>query len=114
MLAAPYTKWHCSQWNVDQAAALLLCSVEAADRAGVPRRPVGVPARGGGVEPHGAGVAARRSCTAARRCAIGERPLAEPGGIDLAAVDHVDLYSCFPAAVRVQAAELGLDDRADR
>ena len=37
MLAAPYTKWHCSQWNVDQAAAFLLCSAEAADRAGVPR-----------------------------------------------------------------------------
>ncbi len=36
MLAAPYTKWHCSQWNVDQAAAFILCSSEAADRAGVP------------------------------------------------------------------------------
>ncbi len=37
MLAAPYTKWHCSQWNVDQAAAFVLCSTEAADRAGVPQ-----------------------------------------------------------------------------
>ena len=37
MLAAPYTKWHCSQWNVDQAAGFVLCSTEAADRAGVPQ-----------------------------------------------------------------------------
>ncbi|MCY3888947.1 MAG: acetyl-CoA acetyltransferase, partial [bacterium] len=26
MLAWPYTKWHNSQWNVDQAAALIFCS----------------------------------------------------------------------------------------
>ena len=37
MLAAPYTKWHTSQWNVDQAAGFILCSTEAADRAGVPQ-----------------------------------------------------------------------------
>jgi acetyl-CoA C-acetyltransferase len=34
-LAFPYGKWHASQWTVDQAAALLLCSVEAAERLGV-------------------------------------------------------------------------------
>src|SRR5207302_5191092 len=33
-LAFPYGKWHASQWTVDQAAALLLCSVEAAQRLG--------------------------------------------------------------------------------
>ena len=37
MLAAPYTKLHCSQWNVDQAAGFVLCSTAAADRAGVPQ-----------------------------------------------------------------------------
>ena len=34
MYAAPYTKWHCSQWNVDQASAFVLCSAEAADALG--------------------------------------------------------------------------------
>ena len=36
MIASPYTKRLCSQWNVDQGAALLLTSVAAAERAGVP------------------------------------------------------------------------------
>jgi len=35
MIASPYTKLLCSQWNVDQAAALLICSVEAAERLGI-------------------------------------------------------------------------------
>ena len=35
-LAWPYNKWHNSQWNVDQAACLILCSVEAARAHGVP------------------------------------------------------------------------------
>src|SRR4051794_7268065 len=36
MIASPYTKRLCSQWNVDQGAALLLTTVAAAERAGVP------------------------------------------------------------------------------
>ena len=36
-LAFPYAKWHVTQWTVDQAAALLLCTVGAAERFGVPR-----------------------------------------------------------------------------
>ena len=35
-LAFPYAKWHSTQWSVDQAGALLLCSVGAARDAGVP------------------------------------------------------------------------------
>ena len=35
-LAFPYNKWHASQWTVNQAAALLLCTAEAAGRFGVP------------------------------------------------------------------------------
>ena len=35
-LAFPYNKWHSTQWTVDQSAALVLCSVEAARRHGVP------------------------------------------------------------------------------
>ena len=35
-LAFPYNKWHSTQWTVNQAAALVMCSVEAARRLGVP------------------------------------------------------------------------------
>ena len=36
-VAFPYSKLHASQWNVDQAAALVLCSAEAAATSRVPR-----------------------------------------------------------------------------
>ena len=40
------------------------------------------------------------------------RALSELTGVTASEVKHLDLYSCFPSAVRVQAAELGL--AADR
>ena len=35
-LAYPYNRWHASQWTVNQASALLICSAERAQAAGVP------------------------------------------------------------------------------
>jgi len=35
-LAFPYNKWHSTQWTVNQSAALVLCSAEAAARLAVP------------------------------------------------------------------------------
>ena len=107
MLAAPYTKWHCSQWNVDQAAAFVLCSTEAADRAGVPedRRVYPLAA----VESnHMLAVSKRAELHRAPAVRIGAERIADLTGIDVTASDVIDLYSCFPVAVRIQAAELGL------
>lgn len=107
MVATPYTKWHCSHWNVDQAAAFVLCSTEAADRAGVPqdRRvyPLAV------VESnHMLAVSKRAELHRAPAVSIGAERIADLTGIDVAASDVIDLYSCFPVAVRIQARELGL------
>ena len=113
MLAAPYTKWHCSQWNVDQAAAFVLCSTEVADRYGVPddRRVYPLAA----VESnHMVPISRRAALHRAPAVRAGADRLAELGGHDPAAAEIVDLYSCFPAAVRIQALELGLPlDRLD-
>ena len=38
MLAFPYTRWHASEWNVDQAAALIFCSARLARRLGATPR----------------------------------------------------------------------------
>lgn len=110
--AWPYTKLMCSSWNVDQAAALLFCSLGAARAAGVPEDRIvypwastesnfmaPVPARG---ELH--------SCVGARLAA---RAALEPFGLDAAQVDLVELYSCFPIAVMSFAKELGLDTTRD-
>ncbi|HEY3674096.1 MAG TPA: acetyl-CoA acetyltransferase [Acidimicrobiia bacterium] len=107
MLAAPYTKWHCSQWNVDQAAGFVLCSTEAADRAGVPqdRRvyPLAIAESN-----HMLAVSKRAELHRAPAVRIGAERITELTGIDVTTSDVVDLYSCFPVAVRVQARELGL------
>lgn len=108
-LADPYTKWHCSQMNVDQAAALLLCSAEAARRFGVER--------GRWVFPTMAAEANTMVPLVARPDLDRSPGFAAVGaalGSGVRDTTHVDLYSCFPAAVRIQQRELGLTERAGR
>ena len=106
-VAFPYNKWHCSQLNVDQAAAILICTLEAAEAAGVDPTRVVFPI-----------VALESSFSIAvpRRREIHRWPAMEVLGraaavhlgAALSRIEHVELYSCFPAAVRVQQRALGL------
>jgi acetyl-CoA C-acetyltransferase len=106
-LAFPYGKWHASQWTVDQGAALLLCSMEAAQRFGVPRDRWVFPLVG--IESsHALPLTKRRSLHAWPAMRVLGRAAVERIGRPLAACDHAEIYSCFPAAVRVQQRELGL------
>lgn len=117
MLSTPYTKWHCSQWNVDQAAALLVCSADAASRHRVGRDRWVFPVAA--VESNAMVPLSRRrdlaACPAARLGRAALRDLANRDPVD---ADLVDVYSCFPSAVEVQARELalplGLDADRDR
>lgn len=106
-LAFPYNKWHSTQWTVDQAAALLLCSVEAADRHGVPaeRRLSPLVALDSGLA---VSLSRRRQMHAWPAMGVLGRVASQHVGRPLAEIEHVDLYSCFPSAVRVQQRELGL------
>jgi acetyl-CoA C-acetyltransferase len=103
----PYLKLHNAHIAVDQGAALLLCSAAAAETAGVPRdRWVFVHAGGQGTD-HWY-VTERDELH--RSPAIRLAGAAAMGHAGVAADDiaHVDLYSCFPSAVQIGAAELGL------
>jgi len=108
LLAHPYAKWHSTQWNVDQAAALLLCSVGTARAAGVPEDRWVFPR---------AALSCSLGLSLSRRADLHRWPTMGVLGQTAAAHlgrtpsewDVVDLYSCFPAAVRVQQCELGLD-----
>jgi acetyl-CoA C-acetyltransferase len=108
MVSSPYTKRHCSQWNVDVGAAILLCAVETADELGIAagRRvhPIAVAESNAMIT-----VSRRAELNRSPAFAIAGRRLAEVTGIAPAEVDHLELYSCFPSAVRIQAAELGID-----
>lgn len=109
MLATPYTRWHCSQWNVDQAAALVFTSAAVAARLGLDAVRLVHPLAA--VESNAMVNLSSRAepgtCPAV--AVVGER-LAELAGVEAAEADLVELYSCFPAAVELQAAALGLGD----
>jgi acetyl-CoA C-acetyltransferase len=107
-LAFPYNKWHASQWTVDHAAALVICSSERADALGV------APDRR--LYPHVALHCSEAVTLTARRflhtwpamAVLGqaaERHIGRP----LHGLGLTEVYSCFPAAVRVQQRALGLD-----
>lgn len=107
-LAFPYNKWHSTQWTVNQAAALILCPVETAERLGVdPDRWV-FPLVG--LESgHAVSLLRRRTPSAWPAMEVLGRAAAARIGRPLAEVERIELYSCFPAAVRVQQRALGLD-----
>jgi len=107
MIAYPYPTLLTGDIQVDQGAAVILCSAAAAEAAGVPRDRWVFPLAGADAEDHWflSHRADFHSSPAIRLAGAAALALA---GIPVDAVDHVDLYSCFPAAVEIAAAELGL------
>jgi acetyl-CoA C-acetyltransferase len=107
LVCGPYTKLMTSFPTVDLAAAVLVTSEELADRLGVPEarrvRPWGAAACH---EPLAPSLRPRLDRPPALDAAAA-RALAA-AGIPIEGVDLVDVYSCFPAAVQMGAAALGL------
>lgn len=105
----PYPKLMNSNSNVDQAAALILCSTAVARRLGIPEDKWVYP---------WAATAAHDTYAVSNRDNLHTSPgIRIAGGRALELADrhveeiaHVDLYSCFPSAVQVAAAELGFGE----
>ncbi|MCI0433892.1 MAG: hypothetical protein L0271_09590, partial [Gemmatimonadetes bacterium] len=110
MLAFPYTKRHCSDWNVNQAVAILVCSRAKAEALGL--RDEGWIYPLAAVESKHVVVLAqqRRLHSHPGTVLCGERALtlARATTADLTAAE---LYSCFPAAIQSFARDLRLADR---
>lgn len=107
MQSFPYTKRHCSSWNVNRAVAILVCSAKTAERLGIDRRKWIFPL---------ATVESRHVVVLAQQRRLHSHPgtvlagrrvfeLAEASASDVTAAE---LYSCFPAAVGSFAHDLGL------
>ncbi len=112
MLAWPYTKWHNSQWNVDQAGALILCSAGTARTLGIPTDRWVFP--WAAVESnHMVAVTERPEPHRSPGFAHGGRALGDHIEMAPNDIDHIDLYSCFPIAVRTQTLELGIAPERD-
>ena len=107
MVTYPYTKLMCANIFTDQAAALLLCSPEAARDAGVADdRLVYLQAGADGADRQF--VTERRSLAESPgiRAVTGDALAAAGVGVD--DIARFDLYSCFPSAVHMAMKELGL------
>lgn len=107
MISFPYTKRLCSNNQVDQGSGLLLCSVEAAERAGVPRENWVFLHAGAEAVDHW-NVSNRADLCSSPALRLAGRDAYALAGVGPLDIDHVDLYSCFPAAVQIGGIELGL------
>jgi acetyl-CoA C-acetyltransferase len=110
MVGFPYTKAMNSNWDLDQAAAVLLCSVEVATAAGVSRDKWIFPLAG--TDAHDTyAVSERRDLHSSPAIVEAGKRVYQLAGIGPDDVAHIDLYSCFPSAVQVGAASLGFDEQ---
>ncbi len=113
MVAFPYPKYLNAIMEVNQGAALLVASAEAADRLGMPRDRRVYP---------WAAVDVAELWFLSDRATFHELPGMRRGAHELLAaldlaidrVRHLDLYGCFPIAPRLSAAMLGLDPATSR
>ena len=107
MQAFPYTRSHCSSWNVDQASAMLFCSAARAEELGIARERWIYPLASTESN-HMLTVSAREDLAACPGARITGLAALEAGAIKAEEIDLIDLYSCFPIAVETYAAALGL------
>lgn len=103
--AEPYTKCMNSFANVDQGSALLVTSLAIAKQAGLADQSVFAWSGATNAEllP-----AARRELGGSPAIRAAAKATFSAAGVSLDDIDFIDLYSCFPVAVEVGAAEIGL------
>jgi acetyl-CoA C-acetyltransferase len=106
-IAFPYNKWHITQMNVDQSMALLFCSADSARAHGIPEDRC--------IHPHVAlessapiSLSRRRDMHRWQSMQVLGAAATKHLGRPLTSIEHLELYSCFPVAVRVQQRELEL------
>ena len=107
MLAFPYTKFHNTQWNVDQAAGLILCSVAKAEALGISRDKWIFPLASTESN-HMVNTSERKEIHRCPGAEIAGKRALELADVTVSAIDLIDMYSCFPAAVQIYAEPLGI------
>jgi len=107
MVSFPYPKLFNANDRVDQGAALILCSAEAARAAGVPEDRWVFPLSGADAHDHWF-LSHRQDLRSSPAIRLAGASALHLAGIGVDDVAHIDLYSCFPCAVQIAANELGL------
>ncbi|MGI9327227.1 MAG: acetyl-CoA acetyltransferase [Pseudomonadales bacterium] len=107
-ISYPYPKFMNSNSNVDQGAALILCSTSKARALGVPQDKWVYPYVGTDAHDH-LYVSERDTLYDSPAIRLAGNRALELANLGPADLDMVDVYSCFPVAVQVAARALGLD-----
>ena len=112
MLAFPYTKLHSSSWNVDQASALLFCSVAEAGKLGIPMEKWVFPQVFTEAN-HMVNLTARDELHRCPGAELAGRAAFEAADMSPQDLDFLELYTCFPIAQDIYAAESGISPDLD-
>ena len=111
-ISYPYTKMMNANMVVDMSAALVLCSVRRARVLGIAEDRWVYPVAGAEGYDHFSASVREEFYTSPGIRLVGGRVM-ELAGCGADELDFVDLYSCFPSAVQIAAAELGLPENRD-
>ena len=107
MIGSPYTKVMNSNNDVDQSAAIIMCSVATAQRLGISRDKWVFPIAGTDCHEHKY-VSERDTFADTPAIKLGGKMVLDLAEASIKDIDIIDLYSCFPSAVQLGAASLGL------
>ena len=107
MIGLPYPKMMNSNNDVDQGAAVIMCTVEKATSLGIARDRWVFPHSGTDCHEHYF-VSNRLNLAETPAIALGGRLALELAGVTIDDIEVIDLYSCFPSAVQLGAASLGI------
>jgi acetyl-CoA C-acetyltransferase len=114
MISFPYPKLCTANLQVDQGAAYIVCSLDAARAAGVPEERWVFPHSGADANDHWY-MSERPELHRSPAIRLAGGAALQLAGLDIDEVGLVDLYSCFPVVVQMAARELGLSiDDPDR
>lgn len=99
-VAEPFTKLMCSFPTIDLAAAVIVTSVEVADRFGIPESVRVYPWAAASAKEHGP-PSERAAMHRSEAYALAAHTACESAGLAPSDISAFDLYSCFPAAVEI-------------
>lgn len=107
MVAAPYSKLLTSNINVDQAAAVVMCSYGTARRAGIQDDEMVYLLAGSGAYDKPV-IRERQHLDRSPAFRLSSERACSLAGLSIDEVTHLDLYSCFPSSVQLAQHELGI------
>jgi acetyl-CoA C-acetyltransferase len=114
MIAYPYTKYLNAVMETDQAAGVLIMSLEAAQAAGIPRDRCMYWLGGEYVEERAWHVSERADLSRSVALEACAKQLLERTAISMSDIDFIDFYSCFPIAVELACEAYGVAEEDPR